>query len=251
MIDTHCHLFMEPLGLDPGGAMDRARAAGVQQLIIPSFDRNSWAPTAHLAADHPGAHAAYGIHPWPDLEPQELDGLAGLLRGAVAVGEVGLDFAVARTAEARAAQLERFDKQARLAASHGLPLILHCRKAADELLRVLQEAAPGHPGVVHGFSRGPELARRFLDRGLHLGFGCMVVRPGAHRARRAATFAPQDRLLLETDAPAMGLPGVAQSAVEPAHVALVADTLSQLRGEPVDEIIQRTTHNAAKLFDLG
>ena len=98
MIDTHCHLFMPPLGDHPGAALERARAAGVDRVIIPSYDPASWPATARLAARHDGVYAAFGLHPWPStVEDLDLERLPALLPGAVAVGEVGLDFAVART----------------------------------------------------------------------------------------------------------------------------------------------------------
>ena len=243
---------MSPLGEFPGEVLARARDAGVQGVIVPSYDMASWAPVQALAANHEGVYSAYGLHPWAEDEGLDLDRLQELLQaGAVAVGEVGLDFATARTPAARTAQVTRFVSQVELAVELGLPLILHCRKATDELLSVLAEIAPGHPGVLHGFARSPELARRFLGQGLHLGLGGMITRPGAHRVRRAATQIPLDQVLLETDAPAVGMAGMPPEQVEPRHVMRVAQTLSQLRGEPVEEIRQRTLENAVTLFAIG
>ena len=244
---------MDPLGLDPEGVLSRAHAEGVSRVVVPSYDAASWARVSALVQDHVGVHAAYGLHPWAEDQDLDLQRLEELLRrgGAVAVGEVGLDFAVARTPKARAAQVARLRPQVALAVALGLPLILHCRGAADELLALLGALAPGHPGVVHGFARSPELASRFLAAGLHLGLGGLVTRGGAHRVRRAAAEIPLDRILLETDAPAVGMDGLRPEEVEPRHVARVARVLAGLRGATVERICQRTSENALALFALG
>jgi len=253
LIDSHCHLFMPPLGDDPAAALSRAFTDGVTHVIVPSYDAASWGPVSELTQDHLGVYAAYGLHPWAEDLALDLERLERLLRhgAAVAVGEVGLDFAVARTPETRSAQVARLRPQVELAVALGLPLILHCRRAADELLVLLSDLAPGHPGVVHGFARSPELARRFLDAGLHLGFGGMATRKGAHRVRRAAAEVPLDRILLETDAPSVGMDGLRPEQVEPGHVARVARVLAELRGDTVETICKRTSENAISLFALG
>lgn len=248
---------MDPLGRDPAGALSRAFDQGVTRVIVPSYDEASWEKVSQLTQDHAGVAAAYGLHPWAGHEALDLERLRELLRAgigagvAVAVGEVGLDFAVARTPPARAAQVARFSAQVELAVALGLPLILHCRRAVDELLALLAELAPGHPGVVHGFARSPELASRFLGAGLHLGLGGMITRPGAHRVRKAAEQIPLDRILLETDAPAVGMSGLLSEEVEPRHTVLVAQALARLRGEPLDMIKERTRQNAIELFHIG
>jgi TatD DNase family protein len=103
---------------------------------------------------------------------------------------------------------------------------------------------------VHAFSRGPELARRLVDLGLHIAFGGAVTRPKAKRARRAAVAVPDDRILLETDAPSIGLEGVPAEAVEPLHVAAVAETLAALRGTTPAAVAEQTTANARRLFGV-
>jgi TatD DNase family protein len=183
-------------------------------------------------------------------EPLDPSRLAEALHAsaAVAVGEVGLDFVIPSPDRAR--QAEVLEQQIEVALSLDLPLILHCRGAFEELLAILRRHAPRLRGVLHAFSRGPELAQRFLDLGLHLAFGGAITRPRAKRAQRAATAAPAERLLLETDAPSIGLEGVEPEAVEPHHVATISDCLARLRGEPPERIARSTTDNARALFRL-
>ncbi len=248
LVDTHCHLFLPPLAARLEPALARARERGVTRVVVPAYDLASWASVQSLAG-RPGLHAALGLHPWVAAEPLELAALEAALRraGAVAVGEIGLDLAIEGADRVR--QLELLDAQLGVARALGLPVILHCRAAFEELIALLAPHAPVR-GVVHAFSKGPELARRLLDLGLHLAFGGAVTRPRAERARRSATLTPQGRLLLETDAPSIGLEGVPPEQVEPEHVRDVAEALATLRGEPLEELAAATTANARALFQL-
>ncbi len=272
LIDTHCHLYSEPLDADPGGVLARARAAGVVQIVVPAYDLASWPATAALATQ-PGVYAALGLHPWVAHEPLEIASLreALLERRAVAIGEIGLD---AKIANADLEQQSRaLRAQLALAVELDLPVLLHCRGAFEELLAILHEfardagapggGAPGAAnspagagvgrfglrGIVHAFSRGPDLAERFLALGLHIAFGGAVTRPGG-RARKAAVVVPLDRIVLETDAPSIGLDGIPAARTEPRHVLEVAEALAELRGAPVEQIAEVTTANARRLFGI-
>lgn len=250
IIDTHCHLFMEPLDRDVPGVLERARKAGVQRVVVPAYDQASWRPVLQLAADHPGVHPALGLHPWAAAEDLDLDRLRAELvaANAVVVGEIGLDFKI--HVPGRTRQIHTAIVQMKLAAELGLPVILHCRGGFEVLLEVLADNSIHLRGVVHAYSRGPELARRLVDLGLHLGLGGAITRPGARRARRTAQVVPLESILLETDAPSIGLEGVAPEETEPRHVQQVAAALAELRGEDVEEIAERTTANAQRLFGI-
>jgi TatD DNase family protein len=204
---------------------------------------------AALAAP-PRVFPALGLHPWAAGEALDVDALRRALlgSGAVAVGEIGLEYKIEAPGGER--QREVLARQLRLARELDLPVILHCRGAFDDLLAILGEEGSGLRGVLHAWSRGPELARRFTDLGLHLGLGGAITRPRARRSRRSARAAPLEQIVLETDAPSIGLEGVEPAATEPAHVARVADALAELRGLPAAEIATRTTENARRLFRL-
>jgi TatD DNase family protein len=168
--------------------------------------------------------------------------------GAVAVGEIGLDFKVVSVSRER--QIDTLNRQLEIAVRLDLPVLLHCRGAFQELLSILDAYDGKLRGVVHAFSRGPELATAFIDRNLHLAFGGTVTRTGAKRARRSAKIVPSNRLLLETDAPSIGLAGVEPEQVEPHHVADIASALAELRGETVEQVSRSTSENARELFQL-
>lgn len=253
LVDTHCHLYDDPLGRDPEAVLARARAAGVTRLVVPAWNLESWAATRALAG-RAGVHVALGLHPWAAHEPLDTARLRDELQacGAVAVGEIGLDALV--DGADLPAQGRALAAQLRVAADLRLPVLLHCRGAFEELIRLLRDhgfgsGTDGPRGVVHAFARGPELAGRFLELGLHLAFGGAVTRPGS-RAQRSAVTTPPERILLETDAPAIGLHDVEPAQVEPRHVREVAAALAGLRGEPPERIAEVTTANARALFGI-
>jgi TatD DNase family protein len=193
---------------------------------------------------------ALGLHPWVAHEELDLARLKEALRGcgAVAVGEIGLDSKI--DGPSLDVQVPVFRAQLRLARELDLPVILHCRGAFEEMLAILNEEDSELRGVAHAFSRGPELAQRFLDLGLHLGFGGTITRPRARRPRRSAEVVPLESIVLETDAPSIGLEGTAAEDVEPRHVAGVAAALAELRGLTLDTIAEATTRHARELFRL-
>jgi len=197
-----------------------------------------------------GVHPAIGLHPWAAGEVIDQAKLREELKatGAVAVGEIGLDFKI--NVPGRTRQINTMITQLRLALEVDLPVILHCRGGFDVLLQIIDDNSPGLRGVVHAYSRGPELAQQLIDLGLHLAFGGAITRPNAKRARRSAAVVPLERIVLETDAPSIGLEGVEPEQTEPQHVAKVAAALAEIRGLPVAEIAEVTTRNARELFQI-
>ena len=251
LIDSHCHLFMEPLSLDLDGVLARAAEAGVGRVVVPAFDSASWEDVA-LLSRRPGVYPALGLHPWKADEGLEVSVLADRIGecGAVAVGEVGLDGKSGPPG--LEVQVPLLLRQLDLALELDLPVILHCRGAFQEMFSILsQDRYSGSlRGVLHAFTRGTEVARRFLDLGMHLGFGGGVTRPRAVRARKSAVMVPIDRLLLETDAPSIGMDGLEPEMVEPAHVSRVAAAVAELRGLDTDELSRATASNAERLFGI-
>lgn len=251
LIDTHCHLSEPPMVSRLDEVLARARAAGVVGVVAVSYDVASWAAVAE-AARRPGVVAAYGIHPWVASEGVDRGELERALDrpGVAAVGEVGLDFEIERVDRGRQAEVLRL--QLELAAERDLPVVLHCRGAFEALLDLLDDMGARRPrGVIHAWSRSPELARRFLDLGYSLGLAGTITNPRARRARASARALPLDRLMVETDAPSIGLDGVVRDEVEPRHARDVAEALARLRGADLATIARSTTENARRLFRLA
>jgi TatD DNase family protein len=247
IIDTHCHPYLPPLDADPVAVLARARVAGVTAFVVPAYDPASWDAVAALASEHADVFPAYGVHPWVADADFAMGELRSRLRNAVAVGEIGLDFKI--DAPDRDVQRRVFRVQLALAVELGLPVILHNRGAFEEMIEDLTAAGPVR-GVLHAFSRGPEMMRRFTALGLHLGFGGAITFPNAKNPRRSAELAPAERLLLETDAPSIGLQGIPSGESEPRNVRRVCYALAHLRGLNIAETAQLTSRNARALFRL-
>lgn len=246
--DTHCHLDMGALAQRSSQAMSAARASGVEQVLAVAYDRASLSSLPPLAA-LPGVVLALGQHPWVAHEALGRDELAAMLAasGAVAVGEVGLDTRM-KEAPPLERQLAQLTWQLELAVDLGLPISLHVRGAFDEIFALLARFRPRLRGAVHAFSRGRALAERFVAMGLHVAFGGAVTQERAHAAHEAACAVPLERMLVETDAPAIAVRGCPAEQVEPAHVVQVGQALALLRGLPVEDIARITTTNARGLF---
>jgi len=247
-IDTHCHLTLPPLLDHTDDVLCRATDAGVTAIIAPAWDAAS-IPLVEGLLGRPGIYGALGRHPWKADEPFDADDLRRRLSHPriAAVGEIGLDFKVPVD---KARQLAVLETQLDMAVAAELPVLLHCRGAFAELQQLLDARRGALRGVIHAFSRGPELAMAFVERGFHIAFGGAVTRPDADRARRAAAVVPTERLLLETDAPSIGLHGIAPEKVEPAHVRDVAQALADIRNCSIEDIARQTTTNARALFRL-
>ncbi len=255
-IDTHCHLYMSPLANAVAAVQSRAHNRNVTDIIVPAYDQASWDLMTPYEAD-PGLHTAYGIHPWLAHEVGNEASLEDALKALrtrltvanpVALGEIGLDTKIETSGIPE--QYPLLEAQLQLAVDLDLPVILHCRGAFAELLTAVNNQHGKIRGVLHAYSRGPELGERFLAAGLHIAFGGSITRPTAKRPRKAAKRLPLERIVLETDAPSIGLDGVAAADTEPAHVADVARAMAAIRHEPVEHIAAVTTANARKLFNL-
>ncbi len=249
LVDTHCHLTFGPMSDHLRPVLDRARKANVDRIIVPSYDLDSWNQVEHVT-EFEGVFCAYGLHPWVADQPLSRADLERVLERdkVVAIGEIGLDYKIPKYDRRR--QKEVLRTQLDVAVEKGLPVILHCRGAFDDLLDVLASYNGDVKGVLHAFSRGPQLAQRFIDQGLSLGFGGAITRPGAIRCHESAKVVPLDRIVLETDAPSIGLDGVEPADVEPKHVLDIAESLASARDTDMVDIAQTTTCNAEKIFGL-
>ncbi len=252
IVDTHCHLTDAPLFRNLDGVMERAAAAGVDRFVVPGYDLASSRSACRLAAAHPQIKAAIGLHPaWigavevtSGFSPEPFRQMARL-RHPVAIGEIGLDYALEDfSTTVQAAVLET---QLELAALLSLPVIIHCRRAFELLYLILRKFS-GVTGVIHAYGGGPKLAEKFLALGYYIGFGGGVTRPNAKKVRETALIVPPDRILLETDAPYIGSHTVLKGESEPKDCLAAAQSLAELRGLSLAETVAMTTANAETLF---
>jgi TatD DNase family protein len=240
VIDTHAHL--DALD-DPKGALERARAAGVDRILAIGTGVDSTRKTLVLSGDEPGVAVAAGVHPHQAADGEPLDRL--LDEGVVAVGEIGLDFY--RDYAPRDDQRRVFEQQLRLAEEHGRPVIIHSRAADDETATALE----GFSGtvVLHCFS-SPGLLPIALDRGYYVSFAGNVTYPKAPELREAARAVPVDRILAETDCPYLAPQPVRGKRNEPAYVVHTVASLAETRGEDPEALAGQIDENATAAFGL-
>lgn len=258
MIDTHCHLYDEPLAADLTGVLQRARDAGVTGMVVVGTTLETSRRAVSLAEAHPDVWAAVGQHPDAE-EPLDLDGLDRLLASdrVVAVGEIGLDGSrsAARPAEGLAARLGAQEPICRAqltwARERGLPVLLHSRDATGRLLRLLQELGPGGPGgILHAWAGSREIATEATKLGFLLGVSGVVCRPQATRIRKVLSELPLETLVLETDAPYIGTATRPRGRAEPAQVAEVCQALAKLHHTDPANLAATTTATARRLLGL-
>ena len=251
LIDSHSHIDTAAFDEDREASVARARAAGVKHQIVPAISKPGWPNLREVCARHPGLHAAYGLHPMylDDHEPAHLDDLAALIEKEkpVAVGECGLDFYV--DGLDRDEQYRYFRPQLELAREFDLPVIIHARRAFDEVTACIRRI-DGLRGVVHSFSGSAQQAENLCSLGFLLGIGGPVTYPRAKRLRDIVATLPAEHLLLETDSPDQPLHGHQGERNEPARLVEVLQTVAHLRGESEAEVAATTSRNAVRLFGL-
>lgn len=227
----------------------RAAAAGVGRLVNPGYDLASSRRALDMSAGHSQVRAAAGIHPndtasfdddWPALNE--------LARqpGVAAIGEIGLDYYWKKVAPAL--QAEAFTRQLQLARELNLPVIVHCRDAYADALELLEQHARGLPVVMHAFAGRPADAERAVKNGFWLGIGGPVTYPRADALRQAVRSTPLDHLVLETDSPFLPPQPRRGQRNEPACLAIIAESVSQLKDVSLAELAEATNAAADQLF---
>ncbi len=253
IIDTHAHVDATAFDEDRDAVLERAREAGVRTIVSIGIDLESCRKTLRLADEHRMIRPALGIHPnEPPSDDEDLRGLEAILDEAkdrvVAIGETGLD--TYRDTCPLDVQERRFRRHIALARERGLPIIIHCREAMDEVLRVLRDEAFGH-GVLHCFGGTPDHVGELVELGMHVSFAGNVTYKTAESLREAARVVPLDRLLLETDAPFLAPVPKRGKRNEPAFTRHTSEFLAETRGEKLNELAAPTTANAEALFGLA
>lgn len=252
MVDTHSHIYGPEFDQDRGEVVARALQAGVEKIILPNINEESIPRMLSVCHDYPQiCYPAMGLHPEDVREdwPQVLDRMERLLDGVVAVGEIGLDFYWDSTF--RKEQIEAFERQICWAGEHDLPLIIHMRKAEQELLEVMERhKGEGLRGVFHCFGGSRETAARMLRHdGFVLGIGGVVTFKNC-RLSETLKYVPLDRLVLETDAPYLAPVPFRGKRNEPAYVSHVARFLTNIYNVSEHEIGDITNSTVNRLFGL-
>jgi len=257
-IDTHCHLDASEFEADRDAVRERASRTGVAHCVLPAVSVKNFETVRNLAHRH-GDSYALGIHPLctgraSDADLERLDRALTENRDdprLVAVGEIGLDFFVPGLDAQRQAWFYR--AQLALAQRHGLPVLLHVRRSADQLLKELRRHRVG--GIAHAFNGSAQQAGAFVQLGFKLGFGGTVTFERALQIRRLAADLPLSAIVLETDAPDIPphwlyrtaeerAAGQGQGRNEPAQLPAIAAELAKLRGLSLQEMREASSVNA-------
>jgi TatD DNase family protein len=234
LIDSHCHLQDAAFDADRAAVIDRARAAGIERILVPGYDLPSSERAVALAADRPELlHAAVGIHPHyaastSERDWQRLEALAAD-PSVAAIGEIGLDFF--RNLAPPEAQRAALERQLALASQVHRPVLIHDRDAHVEITAALLDwsgSGRGLRGVLHCFSGDASMAVRLASAGYLISFALPVTFSSAHGPRAAAAALMDGQFLVETDAPWLA-PGGGSQRNEPTTVLRVAAELARLR----------------------
>jgi len=249
LVDSHCHLQDAKFDADREAVIERSLAA-LDWLVVIGDDIPTSAAAASLV--RPGIYATVGIHPYYAVTADlaGVDALRSLATqpGVVAIGEIGLDY-YKHNNTPRDVQRAGFIRQIDLAAELRLPIVIHNRDSDADLCAILDEHAARVPGgVLHCFSGGPGLVERSAVWGFHVSFAGNVTYPKAENLRDAARFVPEDRLLIETDAPYLAPQAVRGQRCEPAFVRHTVACLASIKGMTVEDMGRITAENAQRLF---
>lgn len=255
LIDTHCHLTMEEFDSKVDEILARARQAGVDSWITIGTNHVDSEAGIALCGQYDNLYGTVGIHPHEASRTEKgyLDHLrqwAGQEK-VCGLGEIGLDYYYDN--RVRADQQRVFADQLELVRQLELPAVIHCRKAFEDVLAILDEAKlPAGRAVFHCFSGDKKIAKQVLDRGFYISFTGTITFKNAETAQEVARYAPVDRIFLETDCPYLSPePKRKVRPNEPALLVHIAEKLAQLRSVSADEIAAITTENSQKFFGLN
>ncbi|MEN9683534.1 MAG: hypothetical protein RLZZ427_1285 [Pseudomonadota bacterium] len=252
LIDSHCHLEYKGLVDDQSGVLARARAAGVGGFLSISTRQREWGQVIATADREPDVWASVGIHPHEADDHADL-GEAALLAATahprvIAIGETGLDYYYDHSD--RAMQQALFRRHIAVARTTGLPLIIHTREAEADTAAILREELEqgAFPALIHCFTASAEFGREMLDLGLTISISGIVTFKNARDLQAIVAQLPEDRLLVETDAPFLAPVPHRGQVCEPAFVVDTARFVADLRGISVEQLAETTTRNFRNLF---
>lgn len=256
LFDTHTHLDQQEFDACRDEVVRQAVEAGVSRMVAVGTTLEASQKCVALAQQYEQVVAAVGIQPnyvaeAPSEDWEQIVRLAAT-PGVVAIGETGLD----RYWDYTPLDLQRdyFLRHIELSQAVGLPFIVHMRDCADDILAVLEEAASRGPlhGVMHSFTGNGALAKQFLDLGMYVSFAGMVTFKKSDELRAAAATIPDDRLLLETDAPYLSPEPVrGKRPNQPAYLRHTAERVAEVRGVSLETLAEQTTANAMRFFRLS
>ncbi len=250
VIDSHAHLHFDRFDDDRDAVIARAQALGVEAIVTIGTYLESSRQAVSLAESHGSIHATAGIHPlaverfdeshWQTFEEMWAN------PSVVGVGETGLDYYY--TPETSETQRILFERHLKAASIHGLPIVVHIRDAFDDAFALLERHLGPAGGIVHCFTGGPAECERALALGMYVSLSGISTFKNAKSLRAAIPMIPQDRLLVETDAPYLAPVPHRGKRCEPSFVVDTAREVARLRGESFESLCAYTVANTLRVF---
>ena len=251
LIDTHCHFDAAEFDTDRDAEYARAQAGGVCTQIIPAISRDNFVAVAAVCERYSGCSPAWGLHPMLIAihRPEHLADLRAQIdrQRPVAIGEIGLDLFVRGLDFAT--QEYFYIEQLKIAREYELPVLLHNRKSADQVLKQLRRIRV-KSGIAHAFNGSPQQAQEFIKLGFKLGFGGAFTWPRANNLRRLAVNLPLESIVLETDSPDIPPLWIGRGRNAPGELPRIAQTLADLRGITIEQVSEVTSRNAREVLGL-
>ncbi len=244
---------MDPFNKDLDRVINSAKEAGIENIINIGSDREANIRCLKISGQYANIYASVGIHPHNASSLD--DGLYSELTAwikqpkVVAIGETGLDYHYMHSP--KKVQIDAFKKQISLARTSGLPVIVHSREAKEDTLQIIQQEASGISGVLHCFSGDMDMVERAIDLGFYISIAGPVTFKNAKELRTVTASIPDERLLIETDAPYLSPVPKRGKRNEPAFLIHTAQAVADVRGVTISDIARITTLNAMKLFKIG
>ena len=253
LIDSHCHLIFENFEKDLEEVVLRLRSKGIKKLVHACCELSEIPRLKKISHKYNEIFYSVGLHPleankWELSSKSLLRSAAQEDKRVVAIGELGLDFF---KSENKTQQIDALIPQMELAYELDLPVIIHCREAADEMIKICNDLSkkgkcPG--GVLHCWTGTPNEMKQFLDLGFYISFSGIVTFPKAHEIHECAKLVPYDRYLIETDSPFLAPVPHRGKRNEPAFVENVANFIADLRSSELITIAKESSKNAKDLF---
>ncbi len=252
LVDTHCHLDVVDFDIDRSDVLKRCRHSGINKIIVPAIQSESWSNLLNLCNTEVGLYPALGLHPvfLKQHHPEDLNNLDNLLEKVrpIAVGEIGLDFYIKELDQQQ--QIALFEAQLFIAKKYELPVILHVRKAHDQVLQLLKKVKV-KGGFCHAFNGSMQQAEKYIELGFKLGFGGTLTYKNSTKIHQLAKSLPLESIVLETDAPDMVVESHRGERNSPEYIVDALFALAKIRGESVDFIAKQTTLNANDVMNFS
>lgn len=251
LIDTHCHIDVEEFAADREAVLTRSRQAGVTRLVVPAVMAQGWRHLLDLCRREQGLLPALGLHPvyldrHHDADVEALAEWVARER-PIAIGEIGLDFFVTELDRQRQQRL--FEAQLQVARDANLPVILHVRKAHDQVLATLKRLRV-RGGIAHAFNGSLQQAQQYIDLGFKLGFGGMLTYERSNKLRALARKLPLEALVLETDAPDLTVAAHHGERNSPEYLPDCLRALAEVRDADPEAVAHATSRNAEQVLNL-